>query len=302
LLTGILLGLGAASAQALSYNFSRHYILRCGRTVGHLLILGHVLMGILSLMLLPLLPLSKAPPWQMYAWPLATSAGFYLLGQLAMFQMLRHAEASRASPLLGLKILILAVIYSVFLQTRLAPLQWLAVGLGLAAAFLLRTSGKHLSAQTIGWLLLACLGYSLSDMGIYRLMRALEATLGVLQANFIAVCLTYLLCGVLVLPALIWSPAGRRSDWYHALPWAVSWFGAMLLLFLCFNAIGVVFGNIVQASRGLMSIVMGAGLAHLGYHHLEEKVPRRVLLRRLVAAVVMFAAIALYARAQQVKN
>lgn len=299
MLTGILLGLGAAVAQSLSYVFSRLYVLRRDQAVMRLLILGHVLMAVMSLILLPLLPLAQMPNWRIYAWPLVSTAGFYLLGQLAMFQMLRQAEASRASPLLGLKILILAMIYSVFLHSPLGLMHWLAVGLSVAAAFLLRASGKRVPSRAIAWLLVACVGYSLSDMNIFRLVQALRTSLGVFEANVVGVCLTYLVCGVVALAALAWSPPGQRGDWHYALPWALSWFAAMLLLFACFDSIGVVFGNIVQASRGLISIMMGAGLAHLGYQHLEEKVPRQVFIRRLAAGLVMFAAIALYSYANR---
>ena len=65
-------------------------------------------------------------------------------------------------------------------------------------------------------------------------------------------------------------------------------------LYICFGLIGVVFGNIVQSTRGLFSIVIGASLAHAGWHGLETQVDRRTLTRRLLAAALMTAAIALY--------
>jgi MFS superfamily sulfate permease-like transporter len=43
-----------------------------------------------------------------------------------------------------------------------------------------------------------------------------------------------------------------------------------------------------------MSIVLGAVLAHAGWHDLEEQVDRATLLKRIAAAMLMTAAIALY--------
>jgi NO-binding membrane sensor protein with MHYT domain len=45
----------------------------------------------------------------------------------------------------------------------------------------------------------------------------------------------------------------------------------------------------------MMSIIIGAALAHLGWHELEQRVDREALLRRLGAAVLMTVAIAVYA-------
>ena len=43
-----------------------------------------------------------------------------------------------------------------------------------------------------------------------------------------------------------------------------------------------------------MSVAIGATLAQLGWHELEQRVDRVTLLRRLAAALLMTAAIALY--------
>ena len=55
-----------------------------------------------------------------------------------------------------------------------------------------------------------------------------------------------------------------------------------------------VFGNVLLSSRGLFAVIIGAVLAHRGWHELEQRVDRATLLRRIAAAVLMTAAIALY--------
>ena len=296
MLIGIILGLAAAVAQSLSYIFSRLYVMRHPGAFLRLMVLGHLVMGAMSLAMLPLLPLGHLPTFGHYVWPLAGASGFYLLGQAGLFYVLRHVEASRISPLLGLKIAMLAIITAAFLRDCPAPtpLQWLAVGLSVAAAFALNSTGGKLPGRIIAGLLFTCLTYSLSDISIRYLIHGLGGSGA--GSVFTAVAFCYLLCGVAALAALPWAGAHQHGDWRLAVPWAVSWLGAMLLLFGCFQAVDVVYGNILQSTRGLISMVLGAAVAGAGMVHLEKKVSRGVFWRRLAAALLMFAAIALYAK------
>ena len=94
------------------------------------------------------------------------------------------------------------------------------------------------------------------------------------------------------------SPASRNDrtpgDWLHALPFAATWLLSMVFLYACFAFVGPVFGNILQSTRGIISIVLGAGLARLGLEHLEQKVSRPVLRQRIGAAILMCAAVWLF--------
>jgi hypothetical protein len=280
----------------LSYIFSRLYVMRHPGAFLRLMVLGHLVMGALSLAMLPFLHLDHLPPLGQYVWPLVGASGFYLLGQAGLFYVLRHVEASRISPLLGLKIAMLAIITAAFLRDCPAPtpLQWLAVALSVAAAFALNSTGGKLPARIVAGLLLTCLTYSLSDINIRYLILGLG---GGTSGVFAAVAFCYLLCGVAALAALPWAGAHQRGDWRLAVPWAVSWLGAMLLLFGCFQTLNdVVWGNILQSTRGLISMVLGAAVAGAGMVHLEKKVARGIFWRRMAAALLMSAAIALYAK------
>lgn len=59
--------------------------------------------------------------------------------------------------------------------------------------------------------------------------------------------------------------------------------------------IGAVFGNILQSTRGIMAVGLGAVLASMGWHELEQPVDRDTLVRRTLAAALMTLAIAIYA-------
>lgn len=298
--SGVLLGLAAAAAQSASYFFSRLFVVR-GRTVLALLVLGHLIMGVMSAALLPALRPGDLPPPATYLWPLAATSLSYLLGQAALFVALRHTEASRASPLLGLKILVLAAVTVLFLHGQLTPLQWTAVVMSVAAALLLNYSGRPVPWPALSAVLIACVLYSLSDLYIIELVKAIRAPsparpegLGVFQASLVGVCLSYIACALMVLPLLPLCGRGAVRQWPYAMPFALTWLAAMVFLYACFASIGVIFGNIVQSTRGLVTIVIGAGLARRGQVHLEQRISRGILLRRLAAATLMFAAIVLF--------
>ena len=80
-----------------------------------------------------------------------------------------------------------------------------------------------------------------------------------------------------------------------AVPYAAVWFSGMAAFYACFALCGIVLGNIVQNTRGLLSIALGWFVARAGRTDLEERVSRAVLARRVAAALLLLAAVALYA-------
>ena len=291
---GLLCGLAAALVQSLSYVFSRVFVTRRGNTSVLLFATSHVLMGAAGLVLAPLLYGPDVPPFRTYVWPMAGAALYYLLAQAALFQSLRVTEASRVAPMLGVKILILAVITTLFLHTAVTPMQWAGVALCVAAAFVLNYSGGSIPPGAVAWILLCCVGYCFSDLSIKAMMDRLDTVAEVRRPAF-AVSMTYVMCGVV--GAAVLAARGTRvsrRQWVQAAPVAATWLVAMVLLFACFKYIGVVRGNIVQSTRGIISILIGSLLARRGLVHLEQRVGAGVLGRRLAAATLMCVAIALF--------
>jgi len=84
------------------------------------------------------------------------------------------------------------------------------------------------------------------------------------------------------------------SDWKDALPFALTWFAAMLLLFYAFSAVDILLTTILQCTRGFLTIVLAYVVMHWGHHHIEPKMPRWILVQRLAAGVLMFVGISLY--------
>ena len=303
---GVVSGLAAAGFSAVSYLVSRHYGLG-QRTLGRkgaalrLLAVSHLLMAAVCIPLTWAAWPATSPPVRLFAVPLALSVGFYLLGQSSLFAALKRVEASRMAPLLGLKIVMLAVIVSFVLGHVLDTRQWLAVALSVAAAVMLQAGRGAVPAQAFGFVLACCLCFAIADIYIIRLIDGLQAgamtssaVISRLHAGGLAMTLTYGLCGLLFVPLVVGLRPYTRTDWVAASQYASAWLLSMVGLYCCFGLVGVVFGNILQSTRGVMSVAIGAALAHLGWHELEQRVDRATLLRRLAAALLMTAAIALY--------
>lgn len=296
---GVTAGLAAAAASAVSYLLSRHYAIRTGRPGLRLLVLAHVVMGCACLPLAWLLAPPAMPRPGIWLPACLGSVGSYLLGQAAVFAALRRADASRVSPLLGLKVAMLAVVVGGVVGTPLDAGQWLAVGLSVAAAVLLRAAGSPLRPLVLALVAAACLAFAVSDLFIVALIDAFEPLLTTtapggarLHAGGLAMAVTYVVCGMAALPLIPRRPLPDRQDWLAAGQYATAWLAGMVGLYACFGLVGVVLGNILQSTRGLMSVALGAVFAALGWHDLEEPVDRFTLAKRIAAGLLMTAAIA----------
>ncbi len=290
---GILLGLGAALGQSVSYLFSRAFVTRHKGGSYHLMVLAHIIMGVLSAAAL------------VFLWPEAiensttvfirvvAAAVFYLVAQTSLFLTLSTVEASRIAPLLGMKVFFLAALSIPLLGKQLSLPQWSAVILSAVAAALLNRIGGKLPVRTIAGVAVSVICYSLSDIIIKQLIDSLS-NLSVAHASSFSVAALYLFCGIVALPFVIFGRNHRKMHWKGAAPYAISWFTGMFFLFSCFATIGVVYGNIVQSTRGILSIVIGAAAAHMGHVSVERKTDKAIFIRRIWAAVLMTAAIVIF--------
>ncbi len=291
---GVIFGFLAAFFQSLSYVFMRVFTSRHRNDIVKLLALSHIMMGLISIVLVPILWAEEMPPLSQYVAVLFSTAIFYILGQFFLFAAILKSEPSRVSPLLGLKILMLAVISFVFFDENFSAAKWLAVVLSSVAVFMLSNSGKKLEWKCLGLVLLACLCFSLSDLSIKGLVENFEY-LGIFRAASLGTGLCYILCGIFGLIILLFTFKGTTKEtWIYAVPFSLSWFIAMIFLFSCFGIIGVVFGNILQSTRGIISILMGFMIARAGYEALDERISRKLLIQRVLAALLMTGSVVLF--------
>jgi drug/metabolite transporter (DMT)-like permease len=292
---GILLGLTTAFSQCFAYVFSRLFVIRHRNAFWKLLLVSHLYMGLASLIALPFVWPQTLPPLGQYLLPLLGTAGFYVVAQGGLFIAMRMTNPSRVAPLLGTKIVILALLSTFVFGNPLTPMQWSAVMACFGAVAVLNFSGGSLPIRALVVVLLTCTGYSLSDLNIDRLVRALS-DMPTLHAAVWGALASYVLLGALAAGiALATRPTALFADWKLSIPFAALWLVAMLTLFVCIGLLGPVFAIILQSSRGLMSVVLGAILAKRGWLDVEQHVPRRILLQRIAAAALMIGAVALYA-------
>lgn len=291
---GILAGIATALLQAVSYVFSASFM-RKYRSSLRLVIFSQLVMGAFSLLLLPFLfPAGlDGKLWAFFGWIVVWVAVF-MVGQVGFFTTLRSIEASRMSSLLGLKIVVLAFLYVVVMRSPLSAGQWLAVVLSAAAAVGMNWSGgNRFTLKGIFWLFMTLVFYSLTDMTENHLVRMPEG-INVVSAAFGVGVTCYAILGVLTLP-MLWKFRWTTRQFVEAVPFAASWFFSQVALFVCFGLLGTVFGNVIQASRGLISIGIGMLLVRWGLGKLDARISRRMWLRRIAAGILMTAAIILYA-------
>lgn len=290
---GIVFGLLAAFFQASSYIFSRLFVMNTKKPVLRLFTISHIIMGVISLVMLPFLLPEEMPGPGSYWRPLAQSSGCYLIGQIILFRIMSRAEASRISPLLGIKIVILALITVFVLGESLSLQKWAAVFLCTAAAFLLNFTGGTLPRGVIATGFLLCIAYAVSDLGIADLIAAMGK---VDHPALLATCLCYMVCGIVALACLPSAGPGKvLENWRYSVSFSLLWFIAMICLFVCFGHVGPVFGNVLQSTRGIISVLTGTILAGMGYVMLEQEQPGHVVLRRAAAALLMCVAVWLFA-------
>lgn len=293
LMLGVILGLAAAVSQSVSYVCSRWYTAHRGGGMIRLLVLGHVIQGVVCTPLAWLLWPADLPAVSTFLPELLGVAGFYMLGQVGLFVALRFTDASRVSPLLGIKIAVLAVLTVGLLGDVLSLWQWTAVGMAVLAGFALNYSGGRLPWQATLAILLTCTAYSLSDFFIRLMLEAMH-TVPPLRAALVGAALSYIVCGCASAVLLPWYGSRRVGEWAAAMPYAMAWLAGMFFLFACIGAVGVVLANILQATRGPISIALGVGVARYGLVSVETRVSRAVLFRRAAAATMMMAAIIIY--------
>lgn len=292
---GIVYGLGAALSQTAGYLFSRLYVQRREQSIVDLMVASHLFMGVAAAVLLAAVWSPEIPSFGRYILPVLGTAGFYVVGQYGLFCVVRRVEASRVAPLLALKIPALAVVTTLIGRgAPSGPWQWAAVAIFLCGAFFLNRAGRVLDRRTVGWFCLTLAGYCLSDLCIVELLRSLEP-LPASRAAVVGAAMSYALCGLAAAAAAPFvGDRSSRREWLHAGPYAVAWFTGMLLLFACFATVGIVFGNILQSTRGVMSVGICAMLARRGWMQVEEPASRTMFWRRVVGAVLMTTAIAVF--------
>ncbi len=293
--TGILCILTAAFMNSVGYLASARFM-KCYNSSVKLLIVAQVCMMVLALPFLPFVfPWGKIHDMRTFWMVAAVWEVVFIVGQCSFFAAQKYFESSRLSSLLGLKIIVLTVIFICTGNGHVNIGQWLAVLMAAVAAMAFNWSGNG-RTDARGWLflLVTLVCYSLADISETRLVTIVcGSNYGLIRSSFATIFFLYGLLGLLSLPFLLYS----RPDWAQAkmaFPYSAIWLCSQVVLIAGYALIKPVFGNVILATRGIFSVLIGAALPLFGLAALDSQIPMRKWVQRGVAAIIMMAAIAVY--------
>ncbi len=289
----LLLPLLAAIAFAFgSMVFKRAFLEGAG--VVHLAVVNNVILGVLFL---PLLAFEPQPiPWRDGWFPALTALAF-ALGHLLNVVSLRVGDVSLATPLLGAKVLFVALLGWLVFDTRFTTAQWVAAALATAGVVTMGFTdvrGGNRTGLTTATALCCALAFALTDTTIQAWGPRFGA-LGYLALVF---------AGVGLLSLALLPCFGRASLRAPAKAWKWILLGAALsgvqaiiitgTIAVWQDAAGV---NVVYATRGLWSIALVWWVGHWMKNTERHTTGGRRMGQRLAGAVLIIAAVVLTVKA-----
>lgn len=250
--------------------------------------------GFLIIFLVPAAINWEPIPWNQIGWPILGGFSFFL-GQLLTILAIKVGDVSIQSPLMGSKVIFVALIATIIGAEHVQPAWWAGAGLTTLAVFLLGFSSWREGKKTwigIGTALLASATYALSDV----LVSAKAGAFGV--ENYLFIVMAAQLAFSLALIPLFNQPltATPRKAW----KWLLVASGLMGLQAIILNtALGyyphATAFNVIYSSRGLWSVLLIWWIgSQLGNQELAGG--KRLLVQRLVGAGLLLAAVGLVLR------
>jgi len=231
----------------------------------------------------------------------------FFLGQIFTFRAIYTGDVSVATPLLGSKVLLVALFSFFLIGKNLPHAIWVAsimasLGIGLISY---SPAGNHARLlEAVAWSLAAAAVFALTDVLLQRWVPLVGySRFAPLMFGSVG------LFSLVYVPRLMSSRASfsgggtlsflvAGSSFFTSLPWLL--FGALLLAvqaLAMYSAIGL-FGsatmtNILYGSRCLWSVLLVWGLGAMAGNFSPDRHPRGVMFRRLMGALLLFVAMAL---------
>jgi drug/metabolite transporter (DMT)-like permease len=232
------------------------------------------------------------PPLSLWWQPLV-GAALFLSGQILTLSSLQRGDVSIATPVLGLKIVFVAVFTTVVIGEPLGWALWLAAILSTLGIATLNYSGAHKVGARATMTILcaggAAMSYAMLDVllqkwsPVWGMGRILPLTMGLMGLFSLGLCRLF--------------PSPLLSLPRPALRWLFGGGLVFVLQSMLFATVIASFGqatasNVIYSSRGLWSIVAISLLGHW-FSSTEKELGRSILRWRLAGALLMFVAILL---------
>ncbi|MEI6234459.1 MAG: EamA/RhaT family transporter [Planctomycetota bacterium] len=226
-------------------------------------------------------------------WQPVVIAVCYVFGQTLSLVSLERGDVSVATPVLGVKILLVAVFITLLGGERVTALFWVAAGLSTAAIVLLNRRSNSSQHRHVGLTIvtafLSAAAFALFDV----LLRKWSPEWGV--GVFLPLVLTMVAVASFGFIPLFHAPlrAMDRKVW----PWLLGGSALLSLQSVLFVSTVAAYGNVTAAnimfsSRGLWSVVIVWFGGHW-FSNREQNLGGGILRWRLAGAVLMMAAIVL---------
>ena len=245
-----------------------------------------------AVLYVPLLFVAGEWPEMEKFWEPALAACLFIGGQAFTFLALNKGDVSVATPVLGLKPVIVALFVVAILGEGIRPALWVSAGLSAAGVAMLNAGGRgkhHHVLSTIALSLVAGSCFSLFDVVVQKFAQGWDVK-KFLPAMFAFVCvfslvfIPFFTAPLRAIPKAAWKPLG----------WGSLFLGLQGVVFISSVA---VYGdatalNIIFSSRGLWSVVAVWLVGHW-FANTEKDLGKAVFTKRLIGAGLMLAAIIL---------
>lgn len=244
-----------------------------------------------ALLFLFLWPLGGTiPEWSLFYQP-ALVALLFVAGQLLTFLALKKGDVSVATPVMGSKVVMVAVFTIALGADKISLPLWIAAALScVGIAFLNRTGNDHHHVtRTVILALLAAACYALFDVlvmswaplwGTGRFLPIAMLMAGILSLGFIPFFET---------PKAALTPKARRALYGGALFIGLQ---AIILVSSLANYGDATAMNVIYCTRGLWSVLVVWWLGHY-FANTERNLGPAILRTRLLGAVCLCAAVGL---------
>ena len=226
-------------------------------------------------------------------WQPALVGAVFLAGQLLGFVALQRGDVSVATPAMGTKVVIVALLVIVLIGERAGAALWAAAALSSLGIVFLSRGGKGPSAGAVGpsilYGVLTAAAFALFDVLVQKWAPAWGA------GRFLPIMMGFVAAYTLAIVALMGKsvgtppPAARRPLALGALLMSVQ--AVMLISSLALYSKATMI-NIVYSARGLWS-VLAVWAVGPWFGNREREGGRAVFLNRLFGAVLLLAAIAI---------
>ena len=237
--------------------------------------------------------ITETPNWSQLHTALLTGC-FFFVGQTCTFLAIRYGDVSVQSPVMGTKMVFVAVFATLFAGKVIPSMWWWGAFLSMIGVVLLTTGniGKNKGNILVGALfaLASAAAFGYSDVLVAKHAK-----------DFSIPLFPFIMMGVNAVLSLGFIPffkASLSDISKPALKW-VLWggsalgFQATLLYFALSNYSNATAANILYSSRGIWSVVLVWMAGHWFANREKTDAGSMIMLRRFIGAALMLVAIAL---------